>query len=177
MFFFLFIANTILKSLYWHSAIQNRSIPLYSNTLSHIPQIMEYYIYLEVIIMKQKLIKKISLFLLFLTVFSSVLLGCSTDSTQENNGTKGTATTAGYGGDVTVNVVVSGTNISKVDVDAPGETATIGGEAATQIAEEIVSKQSLAIDAISGATITSTAVLKAAEEALKNAGMDTSTLK
>ncbi len=79
----------------------------------------------------------------------------------------------GFGGDVTVKVTVSEDGaVTNVEVEAGSETPDLGGKAAPRIAEDIVKNQSLAIDAVSGATVTSNAVLAAAETALSQAGVD-----
>jgi fumarate reductase flavoprotein subunit len=127
--------------------------------------------------MKSNSIKKITYLLALIIVLGFALTACANDGDADADGKTVSAKAAGYGGDVTVEVTVGGDKISNVKVDAPKETPEIGGEAAKKIGEEIVSKQSLNIDAVSGATITSNAVLKAAEEALKEAGMDTEALK
>lgn len=83
------------------------------------------------------------------------------------------ATEKGFGGDVTVTMVVGDDgSVTKVEVEADNETDGIGKAAAPKLAEAIAENQSLAIDAVSGATVTSTAVLAAAETALAEAGID-----
>jgi fumarate reductase flavoprotein subunit len=68
-------------------------------------------------------------------------------------------------------------SISAVDVDASGETDTIGQVAAPKLAEAIVENQSIGVDAVTGATFTSTAVLTAAENCLTQAGADAESYK
>lgn len=88
------------------------------------------------------------------------------------------ASEKGFGGDVTVTVTVDEAGaVTAMEVKADSETPDLGGKAAPKIAEEIVANQSLAIDAVSGATITSDAVLAAAENALSQAGIDTEAWK
>ncbi len=107
------------------------------------------------------------------------LMGCSKDKgTDAVEGKTYTGTAQGYEGEVTVKVTVAddGT-INAIDVDAPDETKEVGGAAAPKVAKSIISKQSLAVDTVSGATITSNAVISATEAALKDAGIDTEALK
>lgn len=73
-----------------------------------------------------------------------------------------------YGDPINVTITVSGGKISDVKV-SENETPEIGGEAAKKIAEAIKSKQSADVDSISGATITSDAIKKAAKDALSQA--------
>lgn len=89
-----------------------------------------------------------------------------------------TATEQGFGGEVTVHVTVAedGT-IEDVTAEVPNETESLGGVAGPQVAQSIVDYQSLAVDTVSGATITSTAVLTAATAALTEAGCDVEALQ
>ncbi len=100
---------------------------------------------------------------------------------QESGGAKeGTyeATEKGFGGDVTVKVTVDKDGkVTAVDVEADSETPDLGGKAAPKIAQDILDNQSLAVDTVSGATITSDAVLAAAETALLKAGIDVESWK
>lgn len=83
----------------------------------------------------------------------------------------------GFGGEVTVQVTVANHAITDIQVDTPNETAEIGGAAAPRLAERIVEGQSLMVDAVSGATVTSSGVLAAVETALAGAGADVEALK
>ena len=78
----------------------------------------------------------------------------------------------GFGG--TVKVVVTVTEDSIVDVSIVGdaETPTLGGVAVATLGEAIVKAQTPNVDAVSGATVTSTAIIAAVTEALKAAGAD-----
>lgn len=122
---------------------------------------------------------KFTLLIMSLFFLSLFVMGCRNEA--EKNKVEGktyTATEKGYGGDVTVKVTVGddGT-INAINVDAPEETVEIGGAAATEIAKAIIDKQSLAVDTVSGATITSNAVISATEAALKESGVDTEALR
>ncbi len=79
---------------------------------------------------------------------------------QESGGAKeGTyeATEKGFGGDVTVKVTVDKDGkVTAVDVEADSETPDLGGKAAPKIAQDILDNQSLAVDAVSGATLDET---------------------
>lgn len=78
---------------------------------------------------------------------------------------------------VPVTVTVSENRIESVTVGENAETLGLGDIAASIMPGRIVEKQSLAVDVTSGATITSFAILRAAEEALKQAGGDMEVLK
>ena len=79
------------------------------------------------------------------------------------------ASEQGLGGAVTVTLTMDGDQISAVDIDASTETPAIGGAAAETLAQAILDAQSAEIEGVSGATITSDAVKKAAAKALEQA--------
>ena len=84
-------------------------------------------------------------------------------------GTYSSAST-GIGGDVTVTLDVDAQGkITKATVDAPNETPEVGGEAAKVLAKNFVEKQSVNIDGVSGASLTSEAALEAAGNAYSQA--------
>ena len=83
----------------------------------------------------------------------------------------------GIGGALKVAVTVSETEIEQVEIVSHGETAGISDPAIERIPAAIVEKQSLAVDTVSGATVTSGAILEAAEKALEAAGADIDALK
>lgn len=105
--------------------------------------------------------------LLLLTASGALAM---TAGTYEAEGT-------GIGGTVKVAVTVSETAIEKVEVLAHSETAGICDPAIERIPAAIAEKQSLAVDTVAGATITSRAILEAAEAALTAAGADIEALK
>lgn len=76
-----------------------------------------------------------------------------------------------------VEVTVSDTAIEKVVILSHGETEGISDAAIEQIPANIVAAQGLGIDAIAGATITSTAIMAAVEDCLAQAGADIAALK
>ncbi|MDO4521828.1 MAG: FMN-binding protein [Eubacteriales bacterium] len=82
------------------------------------------------------------------------------------------ASADGFGGKVKIAVTIDKKGkIESVQVlDYSSETPDVGQKAALQLAGEIVKTQSAEVDDISGATMTSTAIKKAVEEALKEAG-------
>ena len=83
-----------------------------------------------------------------------------------------TGTADGRGGPVTVTLTVADGKITDVQVDAKDETPGIGTLAVEQLPPQIIAAQTLKLDAVSSATITSAAILAAAEEALKSGGLD-----
>lgn len=116
--------------------------------------------------MKRKVLA-IWMAMLFLTASGALAM---TAGTYEGEG-------SGIGGAVKVAVTVSENEIEKVEVLEHSETAGICDPAIERLPAEIVRKQSLAVDTVAGATITSKAILAAAEGALTAAGADIEALK
>lgn len=88
-----------------------------------------------------------------------------------------TAQANGNNGPVTVEVEVSDAEILSVKVTEHAETAGLSDTPIEWIPAKIVEGQTLAVDTVSGATNTSNAILKAAEDALAQAGADIEALK
>lgn len=88
-----------------------------------------------------------------------------------------TAAAQGYNGEVTVEVTVDGQAILSVQVTGHQEDAAIAEGPIREIPAAIVAGQTLAVQAVSGATLTSRAILEAAEGCLRQAGADIDALK
>ncbi len=115
--------------------------------------------------------KKIISILLSATMLMG-LTACSASETQKAKFEAGTyeATQKGYGGDLTLAVTVSETEITKVEILSHSETAGISDTAIETLPAGIVENQTVALDTVAGATFTSTAILEAAKAALLAAG-------
>jgi uncharacterized protein with FMN-binding domain len=79
------------------------------------------------------------------------------------------ASAPGIGGDVTVTMTFDESSITDVVIDASSETPSLGGAAAEQLKEALLSAQSAEIDAISGSTVTSDAIKQAAADCINQA--------
>lgn len=88
-----------------------------------------------------------------------------------------TAKGAGKNGDVAVEVVFSADKLESVTVKEHEETAGIADPAIEKIPAAIVTGQTLAVDAVAGATITGDAILAAVEDCVNQAGGDVAALK
>lgn len=88
-----------------------------------------------------------------------------------------TGTAEGKNGEVVANVEVDSDSIISVEVVEHAETPGIFEPAVEQIPAAIVAEQSLSVDTVTGATVTSGAILAAAEDALQQAGADVEALK
>lgn len=115
--------------------------------------------------------KKFFMILLSCLMAVSVAACSSTPKEEEKIYTAGTytSTAAGFGGDVTVSLTVSETKITAVEISGEGETVGIGGAAMTDLSGAMIDAQSVEVDAVAGATVTSNAVLAAAKNALNQA--------
>ncbi len=87
-----------------------------------------------------------------------------------------TASAKGMNGDVTVEVVFEADKIVSVAVTAHNETPGLSDPAVANVPAAIVEQQSLAVDTVAGATITSNAILAAVTECVKQAGGDPAAL-
>ena len=96
--------------------------------------------------------------------------GSAAASTGEAIYTPGTYTGTATGiGEVKVTMTFSETAITDVVIDASNETESIGGVAAPTLKDALMAAQSTEIDNISGATITTNAVKKAAASCIEQA--------
>lgn len=77
-----------------------------------------------------------------------------------------TGTASGYGGDVTVTLEVSDGVLVDVKAEGTGETPGIGENAILRLPEKMIAANSVEVDALAGATITSQALIEAAQKAL-----------
>ena len=86
------------------------------------------------------------------------------------------ATVNGHNAPFTVAVTMEGDQIQDVQVLDDFETIGVGKVAIEKTVEQILKEQSLAVDMVSGASITSRAIVNGAKKALEDAGVDTSAL-
>ncbi|MGN9165904.1 flavocytochrome c [Tissierellaceae bacterium HCP3S3_D8] len=86
-------------------------------------------------------------------------------------------TADGHNGEIKVEVTVDENSIKSIEVIEHNESPGISDPAIERIPKAIVEDQSLAVDAISGATVTSDAIIAAVTDALKQAGADIDALK
>lgn len=84
------------------------------------------------------------------------------------------ATAQGRAGSITVEITVDENSITKVEVVENNDTATISDYAIAQVTSDIVTYQTVGVDTVAGATLTSIGVRMAATEALKQAAEDIS---
>ena len=85
-----------------------------------------------------------------------------------------TETATGFGGEVSVTTTVSENKIEDVKITGDHETENIGTFAVQMLGERILAAQSPNVDALTGATVTSNAILGAFKKTLTAAGADMS---
>lgn len=100
--------------------------------------------------------------------------GAKSASTSSDAGVSGdfTATAKGFGGDVSVTLTLTDGAITGCTAEGKDETEGVGSQAIAKMPGEIAESGSIAVDGVSGATITSTAIKEAAAAALTAAGLN-----
>ena len=86
-------------------------------------------------------------------------------------------TAAGHNGQVPMKVTFSENRIENIDIDTRGETIGIADTVWQRMPEQIISGQTLNVDAVSGASDTSRGVLNGVADAVSLAGADPDVLK
>ena len=81
-------------------------------------------------------------------------------------------TAKGFGGDVSVTLTLTDSVITGCTAEGKDETQGVGSEAIAKMPGEIAESGSIAVDGVSGATATSTAIKEAAAAALTAAGLN-----
>ena len=89
------------------------------------------------------------------------MTGCTSASSEERTGQA-----EGYGGPLTVRVTTDGGKITNVEVTQHSETEGVGTRAIEELPQAIVTANSWQVDATSGATVTSNAIMAAVADAM-----------
>lgn len=128
--------------------------------------------------------KIISFILAFVMIFTLASCSTNTNGTDEgqNESTNGQAVkgnlvagtynseSQGMGGKLNVEVTVDENQITDIKVLNNYETPSVGTVPIKELPKEIIERQTLAVDTVTGATLTSNAVLSSVEDCLKQAG-------
>lgn len=109
--------------------------------------------------------------LLLSAMMACSLIACSSST---GNGVSGefTGTAKGLGGDVTVTLTLKDSVITNVVAEGKDETEGIGSKAIEQLPGEMVDGNTINVEGVSGATVTSDAIKEAAKAALESAGLN-----
>lgn len=94
-----------------------------------------------------------------------------TTAAAENGGVF-TGKAAGFHGDIVVEITVDGDTITDLQVTEHSETENIGEAALPILAEQALKNQTINVDTVAGATVTSDGFRAALEDAVKSAGLD-----
>ncbi|MGM0125966.1 fumarate reductase flavoprotein subunit [Enterococcus sp. AZ194] len=88
-----------------------------------------------------------------------------------------TVTAPGHNGDLPMVVTLSEERIEKIDIDTSGESEGIADVVFTRIPKQIIEGQTLNIDVLSGASVTSNGVIDGVAKAVKLAGANPDVLR
>lgn len=126
-----------------------------------------------------------ALFMIAVLSLSVVACGKKEDATSTTDATTAGAkfkagtyegTAKGFGGDIVATVKLSDNKIEEITVVGDSETDGIGTVAVETLPALMVEKQTTAVDVVSGATVSSNAIIAAVNSALESAGVDVATL-
>lgn len=109
--------------------------------------------------------------LLLSAMMACSLIACSSSTGSGVSG-EFTGTAKGLGGDVTVTLTLKDSVITDVKAEGKDETEGIGSKAIEQLPSEMVEGNTINVDGVSGATVTSDAIKEAAKAALESAGLN-----
>ena len=101
-------------------------------------------------------------------IFSQTLYG---ENKNLVTGSK-TGTAVGYHGKITVLTELKDGKFTNISIKSHTETKDVGDIAISKIPNEILKKQSLDVDSVAGATVTSKAIVEAVANALEKMGVD-----
>ena len=113
--------------------------------------------------------KKISAFLASMLLVSSIGGGALAEGMTPGSYE---ATAQGFHGDVKLSVTVDADKITAIDVLEQSETEGIGAAALPKLVEDVLANQTIGVDSVAGATVTSEAFKAAMTDALTQAGAD-----
>ncbi len=97
------------------------------------------------------------------------LTACGAAKPAAGDGVNVSGTASGFSGEVTVTLTLKDGVIEKATAEGPGESPDVGGVAMQTMTDAMVQQNTVDVDEVSGATITSQAVLKAAAAAMEQA--------
>ena len=109
--------------------------------------------------------RKIISLMLMMTLSLPALTACTASADQR------TGEAEGYGGTLKVSVTMNGTDITDVKVTEHNETQGVGTRAIDTLPEAIVEADSVQVDSVSGATVTSEAIKEAVSQAIGLSGI------
>lgn len=123
------------------------------------------------------MVKKKVLALILCAVMSMSVVGCGSKSASDAGIPDGTYTGegTGKGGKIVVELTMKDSKISDIKVVEHGETPGYA-DALDKISAEMIAKNTLEVDMVSGATLSSTGILQAVKDAFSKTGASTDKL-
>lgn len=103
-------------------------------------------------------------------VTSLLLSGCTKEESRMIQDGTYTSTADGYNGEITAEVTFTDGSISKIEVIDENEPKTWADSALEKIPDRILNEQSVNVDVVTGATVTSNAIMSALKDAVEQAG-------
>ncbi|ABR49144.1 Succinate dehydrogenase [Alkaliphilus metalliredigens QYMF] len=121
--------------------------------------------------------KKLISLLVCICMITFIFVGCTTEEPVVliNDSFEGTA--AGMQGPMTVRITVEDSKITDIEFTENSETESVVRVALERIPNQIIENQSLSVDIVTGATLTSFAIINAVTNAAREAGLDVDALK
>lgn len=123
--------------------------------------------------------KKLSVAMAILLSLLLVLSGCKSNDKNQSQKQTGsneklvlTSSAQGFGGEVVVTLTIQDGKLISVEAKGEKETESIGGKALEILPERMVQANSVNVDIVSGATMTSNAIIEAAKKALEEANIE-----
>lgn len=109
-------------------------------------------------------------------VFLMILTACGSNGVKDKKveGKSQEVVVKGHNGDVKLNVKFDGDKISDIEIKEHKETDPLGVNGLNKVKDAILKNQSINVDTVTGATVSSTAMLEGVKEAIKKAGLDES---
>lgn len=119
--------------------------------------------------LKMERMRKMISLLMALSLLSLLLTGCAAGAETR------TGEAQGYGGMLRVSVQMNGSDITSVEVTQHSETSGVGTRAIEALPDAIVQADSVQVDSVSGATVTSEAIKAAVAQAIGQEAMPSPT--
>lgn len=102
----------------------------------------------------------------------SLLLSLASCKQTTNELASYTSTVTGMGGEITIEVTFNQDTIQDINILSDNETAGVGDKALELMRNKVLTTQSISVDTVSGATISSNAFLSAVKDTIKQATLE-----
>lgn len=119
----------------------------------------------------------VAILLALAMVLSLAACGTKSENSNADASVTGSGAVKGFGGEVKVTLTVADGVITEITAEGAEETDTVGQPAIKKMAEEMKAGNTITVDTVAGATISSNAMLEAAAAALAEAGLKAEDLK